>query len=335
MARISVNTRKLILQKYVKEKQSYSLIAKNVGVSKAAVFKIIRKFGQHGCITDLPKTGPKKGSRNPRLEKKATSLLLGKETFSVREIAKKVGVSVGTVQAIKARNNIRTFKKQKKPKRNPAQEQRARIRAKNLKLKLSKKKGKCIIMDDETYSKMDSRTLPGPQFYNALTREGVPENRRTISLEKFGPKALVWQAICSCGLKSEPFFTTGTINGEVYRNECLKKRLFKLYKQHYHPPIFWPDLATCHYARETLELLRANSIDFVSKEENPPNCPQLRPIETYWAIVKRFLLKKGDVAENISDFKKIWSQATRKVTSITIKNLMKHVVQKVTDFSRG
>ena len=52
--------------------------------------------------------------------------------------------------------------------------------------------------------------------------------------------------------------------------------------------LFWPDLATCHYANDNLAWLRAQShgISFVTKEENPPNAPQIRPIENFWGILK-------------------------------------------------
>ena len=54
--------------------------------------------------------------------------------------------------------------------------------------------------------------------------------------------------------------------------------------------LFWPDLATCHYKKENLDFLRDNGIAFVEKAENPPNAPQIRPIENYWGILKMKLL---------------------------------------------
>jgi len=51
-------------------------------------------------------------------------------------------------------------------------------------------------------------------------------------------------------------------------------------------------------------LLEAENIKFVSKEENPQNCLELRPIERYWAIVKRNLLKNGSLSQNNIDMKK-------------------------------
>ena len=50
--------------------------------------------------------------------------------------------------------------------------------------------------------------------------------------------------------------------------------------------MFWPDLATCHYTKENLAFLVENGNAYVKIEENPPNAPQIRPIENYWGILK-------------------------------------------------
>ena len=66
--------------------------------------------------------------------------------------------------------------------------------------------------------------------------------------------------------------------------------------------IFCPDLATASYAKSTLNLIKAKGIQFVAKDENPPNAPELHSIERYWAIVKRNLMKKRLKAGNIEEF---------------------------------
>ena len=131
-------------------------------------------------------------------------------------------------------------------------------------------------------------------------------------------------SICSCGLKSTIFYTTGTINAEIYRSECLQKRLLPLYNKHSTPPLFWPDLASAHYAKTTL-----NCGLLVEKNINPPNCPQLRPIERYWAIVKRVFKKTGKAAGNMQEFKKNWAQASKKCDATLVRNLLKSVRSKV------
>lgn len=166
-------------------------------------------------------------------------LLNTQNHLSVRDIAKKTGVSIGTVQNIKKRNNIRTYRKQKMPKRSADQKTRSKKRCGKLYKMLLKDKSRCILMGDETYIKFDCSTLPGPQYYNAVIGEHVPDDRKSIKMDKFGKKVLVWQAICSCGLKSASYFATGTIGGDIYRKECIQKRLLAIYRKHNTSPLFW------------------------------------------------------------------------------------------------
>ena len=37
--------------------------------------------------------------------------------------------------------------------------------------------------------------------------------------------------------------------------------------------IFWPDLATSHYAKSVVNFLNENDINYVLKEDNPANVP--------------------------------------------------------------
>ena len=43
-------------------------------------------------------------------------------------------------------------------------------------------------------------------------------------------------------------------------------------KKHDMPTIFWPDLATIHYPKKSLEWFEQDDIELVSKKANPPSC---------------------------------------------------------------
>jgi transposase len=51
--------------------------------------------------------------------------------------------------------------------------------------------------------------------------------------------------------------------------------------------MFWPDLASAHYANDTLVALEGKENPSNVPKENPPNVPQIRPIENFWANLKR------------------------------------------------
>ena len=70
-------------------------------------------------------------------------------------------------------------------------------------------------MDDKTYLKMDYGAQPGPEYYKS--RKDIPlEDRHTIQREKFGEKALIWQAIFICGQLSRTFITNESLNATVH-----------------------------------------------------------------------------------------------------------------------
>ncbi len=87
---------------------------------------------------------------------------------------------------------------------------------------------------------------------------------------------MIWQCLDQFGSASDPFITKGTINGEIYLEGCLKKRLLPLILKHHRVEdvILWMDMATAYYKKEIQKWLRAEGIDFVEKSENAPNVPQ-------------------------------------------------------------
>ena len=106
------------------------------------------------------------------------------------------------------------------------------------------------------------------------------------------------------------------------------KRMLPLYRSHNTPPLFWPDLASCHYSARTLQQYSSNKIKFIPKNQNSPNCPQLRPVEKFWAIVKQSLLKNGKVTKSVNQMKSNWKKAVEKVREDGVKRLMGGIKKK-------
>jgi len=73
-------------------------------------------------------------------------------------------------------------------------------------------------------------------------------------------------------------------------------------------------------------------VTFVPKEANPSNCPELRSIERYWALVKKHLKTTKGSAQNKNDFGKKWSSSTKKVDEDTVKTIMEGIPEKVKIF---
>ena len=65
-------------------------------------------------------------------------------------------------------------------------------------------------------------------------------------------------------------------------------------------------------------------VNFVPKMFNPPNTPELRPIEKYWAIMK-----------TVEELKKVWVYMQKTVDSQVVQNLMAGVKAKMRAFAYG
>jgi transposase len=57
--------------------------------------------------------------------------------------------------------------------------------------------------------------------------------------------------------------------------------------------VFWPDLASAHYAKDRLVRLEELKIEYVPKVDSPPNTPQIRKIENFWANLKGKVYSKN------------------------------------------
>ena len=313
---------------------SHAKLAKSLKVAKSTVTNVIKVFGER--LSTARKSGSG-GNRKPKAAettKRVAGSFKRNPNLSLRDAANKLGVSSTTVHRAKKRAGLSTYKKVVTPNRDDKQNTTAKARSRRLYTTMLTKFD-CVVMDDETYVKADYKQLPGQEFYTAKGRGKVADIFKHMKLSKFAKKYLVWQAICTCGLKSSIFIASGTVNQEIYVKECLNKRLLPFLKKHGCSVLFWPDLASCHYGKKAMEWYAANNVQVVPKDKNPPNTPELRPIEKYWAIVKRNLKKTKKTAKDEQQFKANWLSAAKKVDKVAVQNLMTGVKRKARQFGFG
>lgn len=324
-----------ILHKYVENPHySHSRIADELGISKSGVTLVIKRYKATGTISRKPGSGGRRFGRKD-LPKKVDAALQRNPGLSLNDLASKLGSSKGNMQKVKEKLGYKTRKVQKIPNRNYKQNLSAHSRARKLYDQVMVQHKGCFILDDETYGKADFKQMPGNEHYSEREGRPVDEQYKRKKVDKFAKKYLIWQAICSCGKSSSIYVCKGTMKSDEYLRECLKKRFLKLYRDHDIPPVFWPDLATIHYSRAVLEWFKANNIVYVEKEMNPPNCPQLRNIEKYWAKLKRIVKKKSTAAKDLPTFKRKVNAAAKAIGPEGVQSLMATVKARVRLFIRG
>jgi transposase len=138
---------------------------------------------------------------------------------------------------------------------------------------------------------------------------------------------MVWLAFSHAGISKPFIMQTGSMNGDLYLKESIKKRLLPFISQH-HPHkdiIFWPDGATAHYKKCVQEELASHNINYVQQRDNPPNVPQLRPIEHLWSILKNLVYAGGWTAKNKEELTRRIRKKIRQIDMNIVRRMLDSV----------
>ncbi|CAH1110822.1 unnamed protein product [Psylliodes chrysocephalus] len=269
-------------------------IFRNENISVSTIYQAIRECEEGIPCSNLPKSGrPRKLSavQANRL------VLFVKNTIgpSTRKLGRRFGICRMTVSREFKRNVLKYRKRRKCPKYTVNQLERIPRCCRSLRIRHFAN-NKIIIMDDEKYFTFANPEISGNSGFYTDNFNDCPDNVKFKEKAKFEDKIMVWCAISEAGV-SRPY--VGRVRGQavdanVYTQNCLPKLLDFINLYHANDEIMlWPDLASCHYAHATRQWLEANHIPFVPREDNPPNVPQARPIETFWALLTRYTTMDG------------------------------------------
>ena len=271
-----------------------------MGVSKATIYRTIQRYEEGGNAQRKVGSGPRAVKLTPAKVNRLLNDAVGKKGVSQRKLALKYKVDVAYVNRTLKKNQVNYRKRKSCPRYKPGQSERAKSAASSLRRDFFPSSGRTqIVMDDESYFPLKDDNINGNKgvYVGPDAPFGdLPDELRLKPRSKYPEKLLVWVAISERGI-SEPYFLVkkASLTGEVYREECIKKYLVPFLDEFHQDGdyFFWPDLATAHYAHETKTLLETLEIPYIPRDKNPPNCPQLRPIEQFWAILKERVYEGG------------------------------------------
>ena len=184
------------------------------------------------------------------------------------------------------------------------------------------------MIDDESYFPFGHNEMPGNDRFYTKDKSEVPPNVRYSQKKKFEPKLQVWLAISEEG-HSNPFFvpSRGNVNGNVYKKECIMRRLVPFLRQ-YHEDGDYVFLARS----SVFTLCQGHSFptsrpkhQFCSKTRQPPNVPQLRPIEKFWGILKSKVCNGGWTARTEHQLKLRIRKCLRELNWEVVQGMMSTV----------
>ena len=83
------------------------------------------------------------------------------------------------------------------------------------------------------------------------------------------------------------------------------------------------------FCRKNQQYLALNDISIVEKEDNPPNCPQIRPIEQFWAALKQRVYRGNLEAQNKAELSARILECVGQIEISLYQNLMVGLKTKV------
>ena len=121
-----------------------------------------------------------------------------------------------------------------------------------------------------------------------------------------------------------PFVSEGIISAKVYLKECSQARLLLFIGKHYdhNEILFWPDMASTHYADKVISFLNDNRIEFVQKSKNDPNTPQARGIEWFCALCKTEYFERQNSPKSVRGLALVWRNISKSVAEKSGKAVM-------------
>lgn len=207
----------------------------------------------------------------------------------------------------------------------------------------------------DSHSTMD-RILKAP-VYTSDQLDKIPANCRALRVQHFthgkyiimdGEKyfsfskcwgvrteyfyVLMWIAISSKGISAAHIQPSRSpaVNTAVYVDKCLPKLKQFIDEKHAQDKIiFWPNLGRSHYAKKSLEWLKSEKIEFVPKNDNPPNLPQARPIENLWAILSRKVYENGWEAQSHEQLISRIKSKMNEINVLAVQSMMDNVKSKL------
>lgn len=250
--------------------------------------------------------------------------------ISTRQLARKFKCSQSyIVKTIQEKTAIKYHKKTKIPDRRPHQLSQLQTRCGRMCRKFHSHE---FVLDDESYFTLSHSDKNSNAGFWSSDVSSAPNNVKFKVQAKFEKKVLVWMAISPRGI-SQPFIAPSglAINQEIYLNECLAKRLLPFIEKHHADGnyVFWPDLASSHYATVVTDYLTAKKVVFVEKKDNPACVPELRPIEHFWSILKGLVYERNWRAETIDQLTNRIKYCLKKVDVNVVQGMVRGVYSRV------
>jgi inhibitor of nuclear factor kappa-B kinase subunit alpha len=292
-----------VLIKFLRLEKGYNVLRfqkefPNKHWSQRQLYALIKQIDTSGT------TERKKGSGRPKTASvienvnAVEELVLSQENDpgthrSQRQIARETGISQRTVGRIIHRQlNLQCFKKKRAQELTEANKLTRLVRAKQLLKKYpSHLTGFVWFTDEKLFTVAPPVNLQNDRLYapSGTRKRQLPADRLLRTRSHFSQSVMVSVGVSKLGCTELIFIEPRVkINGAYYRDVLLAQNLLPTIRnisgEFF---IFQQDSAPAHRARETVEMLKQATPDFITPLQWPPNSPDLNPVDyKIWSVLQ-------------------------------------------------
>jgi hypothetical protein len=305
-------------------------------IPSSTIYSIIQRAENEYGYERTPGTGRKAEIMDENGVDRLIEMFDHSDRISQRQAAREFGCSQQYISlTLSTKTTIRARKKQVIPKRTIQQMEDAKRKCGILYRKFY---DLSWIIDDESYFTLRHTTINGNNIFYTSNIEQTPANVKFIQKSQYEEKLLVYMIMSEKGVSTPYFIPSGlAVTQEIYLDNCIEKRLIPFINQ-YHSDgsyVFWPDLASAHYAKSVTRFLNEKNVNFVQKADNPAKVPECRPIEDHWAIVKGLVYKNNWQADNLDQLRNRIRYCIKNMDNTIMQHLSQSVQRRLNDIRRN
>jgi len=299
---------------------------------------LIRKIDSMGDIRRRPGSGRPRSVRTANVVDEVEDLVLSQENApgshsTQRQTARQVGISVTSVNRIVNKDlRLKCHKKRRAHELSDANK-KARL---NCCRKLLRKYPVAMtnfiwFTDEKLFTVASPSNTQNDRVYapEGVRKKSIEPQRLLRCRPTFSQSLMVSVGVSALGRTDLHFIDRGVkINGQHYRDVLLKQNLLPDIRQHSDYFTFQQDGAPAHRARETVELLRHETPDFIPPSLWPPNSPDLNPVDyKIWGLLQQrvYVKKVQNVEELRQRILDEWQRLDQRIIDSAVKQWRKRL----------
>jgi inhibitor of nuclear factor kappa-B kinase subunit alpha len=303
------------------------------GWNKNGLDVLLRKIRATASVDRKPGSGRPRSVRTPENINTVQDLVLSQENApqthrTTRQIERETGMSRRTVgRIIHDDLQLKCLKKRRAQDLTTCNTDSRLVRCKQLLRQFPEHSVSFIwFTDEKMFTVAPPINSQNDRLYVSATtmKRDVDADRLLRTRPTFSRSVMVSVAVSKLGCSDMFFVEPGVkVNGAYYRDVLLKQQMLPAIRRMSGDFfVFQQDSAPAHRARETIELLRRETPDFIGPDLWPANSPDLNPVDyRIWGLIQERVYQKA--IRDIDDLKQrlicVWAELKQSVIDKAIE----------------